>query len=47
VHQFQKLEMFSYVNPHDAQVEHERLLDLQEQMLKSLGLAYRVIDVAA
>ena len=47
VHQFQKLEMFSYVNPHDAPVEHERLLDLQEQMLKSLGLAYRVIDVAA
>ncbi|MCF8549799.1 MAG: serine--tRNA ligase [Pontimonas sp.] len=47
VHQFQKLEMFSYVDPSDAESEHERLLSLQEQMLQSLGLAYRVIDVAA
>ncbi len=47
VHQFQKLEMFSYVDPSDAETEHERLLALQEQMLQSLGLAYRVIDVAA
>ena len=47
VHQFQKLEMFSYVDPTDAEREHERLLSLQEQMLQSLGLAYRVIDVAA
>jgi seryl-tRNA synthetase len=47
VHQFQKLEMFSYVDPTDAETEHERLLALQEQMLQSLGLAYRVIDVAA
>lgn len=47
VHQFQKLEMFSYVDPIDAEAEHERLLSLQEQMLQSLGLAYRVIDVAA
>lgn len=47
VHQFQKLEMFSYVDPADAEAEHERLLALQEGMLCSLGLAYRVIDVAA
>jgi seryl-tRNA synthetase len=47
VHQFQKLEMFSYVDPADAESEHGRLLALQEQMLQSLGLAYRVIDVAA
>jgi seryl-tRNA synthetase len=47
VHQFDKLEMFSYVDPADAQAEHERLLALQEGMLQSLGLAYRVIDVAA
>jgi seryl-tRNA synthetase len=39
--------MFSYVDPTDAETEHERLLALQEQMLQSLGLAYRVIDVAA
>lgn len=47
VHQFQKLEMFSYVDPADAEAEHERLVSWQEQMLQSLGLAYRVIDVAA
>jgi seryl-tRNA synthetase len=47
VHQFQKLEMFSYMDPVDAEREHERLLSVQEQMLQSLGLAYRVIDVAA
>ena len=47
VHQFQKLEMFSYVDPADAADEHEALLALQEGMLTALGLAYRVIDVAA
>jgi seryl-tRNA synthetase len=47
VHQFQKLEMFSYVDPADAEAEHERLLALQEGMLRSLGLSYRVIDTAA
>jgi seryl-tRNA synthetase len=47
VHQFNKLEMFSYIEPGEAQAEHERLLALQEGMLQSLGLAYRVIDVAA
>ncbi len=47
VHQFQKLEMFCYIDPADAEAEHERLLALQEGMLQSLGLAYRVIDTAA
>lgn len=47
VHQFNKLEMFSYVLPEDAENEHERLVAWQEQMLQSLGLPYRVIDVAA
>jgi seryl-tRNA synthetase len=47
VHQFQKLEMFSYIDPADAEAEHLRLLALQEGMLQSLGLAYRVIDTAA
>lgn len=47
VHQFQKLEMFSYIAPDEAEAEHERLLALQEGMLQSLGLAYRVIDTAA
>ena len=47
VHQFQKLEMFSYVDPADAVAEHERMLAMQERMLQDLGLAYRVIDTAA
>lgn len=47
VHQFDKLEMFSYVDPAEAEAEHERLLGWQEEMLQALGLTYRVIDVAA
>jgi seryl-tRNA synthetase len=47
VHQFNKLEMFSYVLPEEAAAEHERLLGWQEAMLQACDLAYRVIDVAA
>jgi len=47
VHQFNKLEMFVYTDPEDAEAEHLRLVALQEQMLQDLGLSYRVIDVAA
>lgn len=47
VHQFHKLEMFSYALPEDAAAEHERLLAMQESMLQACELAYRVIDVAA
>lgn len=47
VHQFNKLEMFVYTTPDEAEQEHERLVAWQEQMLQSLGLCYRVIDVAA
>ena len=47
VHQFNKLEMFSYVLPEDAEAEHERLVAYQESMLQACGLSYRVIDVAA
>ena len=47
VHQFNKLEMFSYVLPDDAQAEHERLLAYQEAMLAACELSYRVIDIAA
>ncbi|HEY1106791.1 MAG TPA: serine--tRNA ligase [Agromyces sp.] len=47
VHQFNKLEMFTYIDPADAEAEHERLLAWQEGMLQDLGLAYRVIDTAA
>jgi len=47
VHQFQKLEMFSYVLPEEAEAEHARLVSFQEQMLQACELSYRVIDVAA
>ena len=47
VHQFNKLEMFVYTTPEEAEAEHDRLVAWQENMLQSLGLAYRVIDVAA
>ncbi len=47
VHQFNKLEMFSYIDPDQAEQEHLKLLALEEQMLQACGLAYRVIDTAA
>ena len=47
VHQFNKLEMFSYVLPAEAEAEHDRLVSWQEDMLQACELSYRVIDVAA
>ena len=47
VHQFNKLEMFVYTTPEEAEAEHDRLVAWQEDMLQALGLSYRVIDVAA
>ena len=47
LHQFNKLEMFVYTTPEDAEAEHLRLVAMQEAMLQDLGLSYRVIDVAA
>lgn len=47
VHQFNKLEMFVYTTPEQAEAEHLRLVEMQERMLQDLGLSYRVIDVAA
>ena len=47
VHQFNKLEMFSYIAPEEAEAEHQRLLAWQEQMLQKCELPYRVIDTAA
>jgi seryl-tRNA synthetase len=47
VHQFDKVEMFSFVAPADAAAEHERILAEEEKMLTALELPYRVIDVAA
>ena len=47
VHQFHKVEMFSYVPVEEAAAEHERLLAWEEQMLAKAELPYRVIDTAA
>jgi seryl-tRNA synthetase len=47
VHQFNKLEMFAYVHPDQADAEHQRLMSYQESMLQDLGLHYRVIETAA
>jgi seryl-tRNA synthetase len=47
VHQFNKLEMFSYCLPELAEQEHQKLLAFQEEMLQACELPYRVIDTAA
>ncbi len=47
VHQFHKVEMFSFARPEDAAAEHQRLLAWEEGMLAAAELPYRVIDVAA
>ncbi len=47
VHQFDKVEMFSYCKPEEAADEHLRLLAWEEEMLAKAELPYRVIDVAA
>ncbi|MEU7045781.1 serine--tRNA ligase [Streptomyces varsoviensis] len=46
VHQFDKVEMFSYVDPDDSEAEHQRLLDWEKQWLTGLELPFQVIDVA-
>ncbi|MDX3536394.1 serine--tRNA ligase [Streptomyces sp. MB09-01] len=46
VHQFDKVEMFSYVAPEEAEAEHQRLLEWEKQWLTSLELPFQVIDVA-
>ncbi|MFE3016739.1 serine--tRNA ligase [Streptomyces sp. NPDC059256] len=46
VHQFDKVEMFSYVTPDEAAAEHQRLLEWEKQWLTALELPFRVIDVA-
>ena len=47
VHQFQKVEMFVYCRPEDAEAEHARLLAFEKDMLAMMEVPYRVIDVAA
>jgi seryl-tRNA synthetase len=47
VHQFDKVEMFSFVEPGDSGGEHERLLALQERIMQALEIPYRVVDIPA
>ena len=46
VHQFDKVEMFSFVRPEDAVAEHELLLSIEEEILGALGVPYRVVNIA-
>jgi seryl-tRNA synthetase len=47
VHQFYKVEMFSFCAPDASADEHERILAIEEQILQGLGIPYRVVNVAA
>ena len=46
VHQFDKVEMFSFVHPDESAAEHERLLAAEEDILQALEIPYRVVDIA-
>ena len=46
VHQFDKVEMFSWCKPEDAAAEHQKLLDMERDMLAAIEVPYRIIDVA-
>jgi seryl-tRNA synthetase len=46
VHQFDKLEMFAFVEPDTARDEHERLLAIEEELLQALEIPYRVVNIA-
>ena len=47
VHQFDKVEMFSFVEPEASADEHERLLAIEEEILGALEIPYRVVNIAA
>lgn len=46
VHQFDKVEMFSFVAPEDSADEHERILAIEESILQDLQIPYRVVNIA-
>jgi seryl-tRNA synthetase len=46
VHQFDKVEMFSFVSPEESADEHERILAIEEEILGELNLSYRVVNIA-
>ena len=45
VHQFDKVEMFSFCNPEKSEEEHEFILSVEEEILQELEIPYRVVDV--
>ena len=47
VHQFDKVEMFVFADPEESAAEHERLLEVEEQLVRELEIPYRVVNVAA
>jgi seryl-tRNA synthetase len=47
VHQFDKVEMFVFTRPEDSRDEHERLLEIEEELVQELGVPYRVINMPA
>ncbi len=47
VHQFDKVEMFSFCNPEKSEEEHEFILSVEEELLQFLEIPYRVVDVCA
>jgi seryl-tRNA synthetase len=47
VHQFDKVEMFSFCLPEQAEFEHELILSAEEDILQLLGIPYRVVNIAA
>ena len=47
VHQFEKVEMFSFIKPEEAKAEHLRLLEWEKDFLKAMEVPFRVIDVAS
>jgi len=47
VHQFDKVEMFSFCDPSKSEEEHEFILSVEEELLQALEIPYRVVDVCA
>lgn len=47
VHQFDKVEMFAFVEPSASREEHERLLSIEEELLQALEVPYRVVNIPA
>jgi len=46
VHQFDKVEMFSFIAPEESEAEHERILAIEEEILGELEIPYRVVNIA-